>query len=179
METFKTAIHALTVRESGTTEIRDTIKLSKTRPYLVNPQAYLVARKSIFNKVVGDSGFELRFAKFLDGCEDIVSFVKNSQSTGFKIEYRNAEGSIANYYPDFVVKQTPADLWIIETKGREDLDDPAKRERLYQWCDDASAQDPQRRYGALFVREEDWDQYPPRTFDELTRTFARELELAI
>ena len=31
METFKTAINALTVQERGTTEVRDSIRLSKTR----------------------------------------------------------------------------------------------------------------------------------------------------
>lgn len=177
MDTFKTAINMLTVRESGTTEIRDSVKLSKTRPFLVNPQAHVIAKKSIFNKVVGDSGFELRVAKFLDGCEDIVSFVKNSQSTGFKIEYRNVEGGIGNYYPDFVVKQTPSDLWIVETKGREDLEDPLKWRRLQQWCEDASAQALDRRFHPLFVPEEEWDRYPPRTFDDFTRTFAPALEL--
>ena len=89
------------MQDRGTTEIRDTIKLSRTRPYLVKDQAYIVPKKSVFNKIVGDINFELEFASFLDGCDDIVSFVKNSQSTNFRIEYRNADGSIANYYPGF------------------------------------------------------------------------------
>jgi type III restriction enzyme len=71
----------------------------------------------VFNKVVGDSGFELDMAAFLDGCVDIISFVKNSQSTQFRMEYRNADGSIANYYPDFLVKRTDVEIWVIETKG--------------------------------------------------------------
>ena len=55
-----------------------------------------------------------------------MPFVKNSQSTGFKIEYRNQEGGIGNYYPDFIVKETDGEIWVIETKGREDLDDPTE-----------------------------------------------------
>lgn len=171
METFKTAINRLTVQETGDVEIRDSIKLSKARPSVVSPGPFLVPKKSIFTKVVPDQGFELRVAAFLDACPDIVSFAKNTQSTGFRIEYRNAEGGIANYYPDFIVKQTPSDLWIIETKGREDLDDPPKRERLGQWCEDASRHDPTRRYRSLFIREEDWDAYTPRAFADLARTF--------
>ncbi|HEU0114188.1 MAG TPA: hypothetical protein VFQ80_05910 [Thermomicrobiales bacterium] len=92
------------VHETGTTEIRDTIKLSRTRPFLVDPQQYIVVKKSIFNKTVGDSGFEVRVATFLDASPDIMSLAKNSQSTGFKIEYRNAEGSNGNDVPDFIVK---------------------------------------------------------------------------
>ena len=76
-----------------------------------------------------DSSFELDFARFLDACPDILSFVKNSQSTAFRIEYQSADGGIANYYPDFIVKRTEAEIWIVETKGREDLDDPRKVRR--------------------------------------------------
>ena len=136
-------------------------------------------RITVFNKIVGDSAFELRVAEFLDGCEDIISFAKNAQRTGFKIEYRNAEGGISNYVPDFVVKQTVEDVWVIETKGREDLDDPPKRERLRQWCADASAQESPRRYRSLFVREEDWDIYRPHNFADLARTYAMEPEPTI
>ncbi|MBI1815340.1 MAG: DEAD/DEAH box helicase family protein [Deltaproteobacteria bacterium] len=172
METFKTAVNALTVQDKGTTEIRDTIKLSRTRPYVVNDQPYVVPRKSIFNKVVADrSGFELEFAAFLDGCDDIISFVKNNRSTAFRIEYRTADGGIANYYPDFVVKEAESDIWLIETKGREDLDDPLKWARLCQWCEDATAKEQTRRFRPLFVRQETWEQYRPKTFEQLRAAF--------
>lgn len=163
-ESFKTAINALTVQDKGSTEIRDTIKLSKTRPHLVKDQAFLVPKRSVFNKIVGDSGFELTVAAFLEGCPDIVSFVKNSQNTQFRMEYRNADGSIANYYPDFLVKRTDSEIWVIETKGREDLDDPPKWERLQQWCADATAHEGQRVFKALFVRQEDYEKFQPKNF---------------
>lgn len=169
-EGFKAAINALTVQDRGTTEIRDTIKLSKTRPHLVKDQAYLVPKRSMFNKVVADSSFEMDVAAFLDGCGDIVSFVKNSQSTQFRMEYRNADGSIANYYPDFLVKRSEEEIWVIETKGREDLDDPPKWERLKQWCADATAHDGKRAFKALFVRQEDYEKYQPKDFSSLVAT---------
>jgi type III restriction enzyme len=171
VETFKTAINDLTVQDRGTTEIRDTIRLSKTRPFLVQDQAYFLPKKSVFNKVVGDSDLELDFAGFLDECDDIVSFVKNSQSTHFRIEYRNASGGIANYIPDFIVKRSDEEIWIVETKGREDLDDPAKWERLRQWCADASVQDKAKTFHPLFLREEDWESHRPRGFGELVAAF--------
>lgn len=124
-------------------------------------------------------GCELRVARLLHGCDDAVSFVTNSHSTGCKIEYRNATRGTANYYSGFVVKQTVDEVWIIEAKGREDLDDPLKRHRLEQWCDDTSAHDPGCRFRSLFVREEDWDQYPPGNFEELSRAFARKFEPAM
>jgi type III restriction enzyme len=172
LETFKGAINALTVRDKGTTEVRDTIKLSRTRPFLVNCQPFMVPRQSLFNRVVGNA-FELEVAAFLDTCE-IVSFVRNSQSTHFRIEYRTSEGSIANYYPDFIVKERDTDIWVIETKGREDIEDPRKWERLCQWCADASASGGQPHFRPLFVRQEKWEQYRPKTFRELCEAFAVE-----
>lgn len=168
VETIKGAVNALTVQDTGTTEVRGSIRLAKTRPFLVKEQPFLVPKKSIFNKVVGDSHFELEFAAFLDGCPDIVSFVKNSQSTSFRIEYQNADGSIANYIPDFIVKQTDSHVWIIETKGREDLDDPLKWNRLQQWCGDATAHDEaSRTFSPLFVRQEDWERYKSVRFHDV------------
>ncbi|MEI9478088.1 MAG: DEAD/DEAH box helicase family protein [Deltaproteobacteria bacterium] len=171
LETFKTGINALTVKDKGTTEIRDFIKLSKTRPFVVEYRDYLVPGKSVFNKIVGDNGLELDFAAFLDGCDDIISFAKNYLSTSFRIEYRTAEGGIANYYPDFVVKKAEGEMWLIETKGREDLEDPLKRERLVQWCEDASAIVVDRNFRPLFVRQEEWEKYRPKNFRELCAAF--------
>ena len=171
LETLKAGVNALTIQDKGTTEIRSAIKMSAVRPYVVKDQAYLEPKKSVFNRVVGDSDFELEFASFLDGCDDIVSFVKNTQSTQFRIEYRNVDGVIANYIPDFIVKRTDAEICIVETKGREDLTDLAKYERLQQWCEDASARDAARSFRALYVKQEDWQAHLPRTFSQLVAAF--------
>lgn len=153
---FKKAINDLTVVDRGTTRIQERIKLSRARPIVVQRQAEMIPTKSIFNRIVGDSGLELSFAKFLDSCADIVSFAKNAQNTGFSIEYRAADGSIASYFPDFVVKKSEAEIWIVETKGREDLNDPPKWDRLKIWCQDASASG-EVTYRAMFVREEEFE----------------------
>jgi type III restriction enzyme len=164
VETLKTGVNTLTVQDRGTTELRHQIKLSETRPFLVKDQRFIAPRRCLFNKVTGDNDFELAFAAFLEGCNDIESFAKNSQSTRFRIEYRSADGSIANYYPDFLVKQTACHLWVIETKGRADLQDPLKWERLQQWCADATDLDPDRTYNPLFVRQDTWEEYRPTNF---------------
>ena len=161
-ETFKQAINDLTVVDRGTTQVRDRIKMSQARPYAVKQQGYVAAKKSIFNKVIGDSHFELEFAGFLDGCNDVVSFVKNDRqmNPSLFIEYQNADGSISNYFPDFIVKKSPKEVWIVETKGREDLDDPRKWERLKDWVADATARGEGVNYSAMFVREEEWKKQP-------------------
>ena len=130
IETFKKAINALTVQDKGNAEIRDTIKLRNIRPFVVKDQSYLLPRKSVFNRIIGDSHFELEFADFLEQCGDVVSYAKNYLAVHFKLDYANADGDLSNYYPDFLVKLTDGKIIIVETKGREDLEVPKKIERL-------------------------------------------------
>jgi type III restriction enzyme len=172
-ETFKKAINDLTVVDRGTSQVRDRIKMSQSRPYAVKQQAYVLAKKSIFNKIVGDGNFELEFASFLDGCKDVVSFVKNDRqmNPSLFIEYQNADGSISNYFPDFLVKRSAKEIWIVETKGREDLDDPRKWERLKSWVADATTRTEGVAYKAMFVREEEWDKRPLHDFDQAIAAF--------
>ena len=117
IETFKKQINELTVLDKGEAEIRDHIKISKCRPFVVKEQGYLIPKKSVFNKIIGDSHFELQFASFLDGCSDIISYAKNFFAVHFKIDYRNSDGAISEYYPDFLVKVDEKEIYIIETKG--------------------------------------------------------------
>lgn len=172
--TFKEAINALTVEDKGATEIRDRIKLSRTRPYVTKEQAFVQPAKSLFNKLVGDSHFELQFAAFLDDCRDVEAFAKNSDAIGFRIDYQNADGGISNYVPDFLVRLSDSETWIVETKGREDLDDPRKWERLKQWCADATEADAGRSYRALFVEQDEWAKYPVTSFAEAVATYRTE-----
>lgn len=174
--TFKQAINELTVQDSGDTEIRNYIKISEARPFVVNDRPYLIPKKSVFNKIVGDSdpGFELKFAEFLEGCDDVISFAKNFQNkeaTALRIEYKNAEGFIATYYPDFFVKKDEKTVYIIETKGREDEDDKLKFQRLLKWCEDVNDRQSRIVYKALYVKQNEWDKVRLKNFDEVTRLF--------
>ncbi len=131
------------------------------------------ARISETRRPIGDSRLELEFASFLENCPDVQSYAKNYLAVGLKLDYVTADGGISNYYPDFVVKLVSGEVWIVETKGREDLNDPGKWERLQQWCEDASKLDAGRQYRALFVREEDWERYKPKTFHDAVAVFAQ------
>ena len=173
VETFKKQINALTVQDKGDAEIHDTIKLRKTRPFVVKEQGYIVPKKSIFNKIIGDSNLELQFAVFLEDCDDIISYVKNYMAVHFKIDYVNAKGEISNYYPDFIVKKSAKEVFIVETKGLEDLDVPLKMERLKLWCVDINKAQSEIRYDYVFVDEESFDKFKPKSFEELNRNFTK------
>lgn len=173
-DSFKKAINELTVQDKGDTEIKNYIKISNARPFVVNDKAYLLPKKSVFNKIVGDSNFELTFADFIENCEDVISFSKNFQNkeaSALRIEYKNAEGFIATYYPDFFVKKDNKTVYIIETKGREEEDDKLKFERLLKWCIDVNNRQTRMEYKALYIKQEEWEKYTPKSFDEAIRLF--------
>jgi len=173
VETFKKAINALTVKDRGDAEIRDTIKLRNTRPFVAKEQGYVVAKKSVFNRIIGDSGFELEFAAFLEKCadDDVVSFAKNFLAVNFRLDYVNAEGEISNYYPDFLVKVSDRATFIVETKGQEDTDVPLKMERLKQWCQDVNKAQSKVKYDFVYVDEDGYKKYRPATFKALVAAF--------
>ena len=114
---------------------------------------------------------ELEFANFLETCEDVVSFTRNYFSVNFRIDYINARGEISNYYPDFIVKTLENKIYIIETKGLEDLDVPLKIERLKQWCDDINNSQSKAEYDFVFVDEESFYKYNPMNFTNLINAF--------
>jgi type III restriction enzyme len=132
-----------------------------------------VPKKSVFNKIVGDSHFELQFANFLEECDDIISYAKNYFGVHFSIDYKNADGNIKNYYPDFFVKVSEKRIYIVETKGREDLDDIEKIKRLYQWCDDINSIQNKARFNALYIKQGDYEKYTPKSFEELVKNFGK------
>ncbi len=171
IHSFKKAINALTVRDKGDAEIKDTIKLRNTRPFQVKNQSYLPAKRSIFNRIIGDLGFELVFAAFLDNCPGVKSFAKNFLAVGFKLDYVKANGDISTYTPDFIVKTEDGNLWIIEIKGREELDLPMKMARLKQWCGDLNRLQSAIEYGFIYVPEEEYEKAHPKSFAELNAVF--------
>ena len=171
IETFKKAINALTVQDKGDAEIRDTIKLRQTRPFVAKDQGYLIPKKSVFNRIIGDSPLELRFARFLEDCDDVVSYAKNYLAVHFKLDYVNADGDISNYYPDFLIKLSDNRIVIAETKGQEDLDVPLKMERLRQWCEDINRVQSNVTYDFVYVDEESFEKYKPTSFRQLVDGF--------
>lgn len=171
IENFKKAINALTVKDKGDAEIRDTIKLRQTRPFVTKDQSYIVPKKSVFNRIIGDSHLELLFANFLEGAPDVVSYAKNYLAVHFKLDYINADGGISNYYPDFLVKLGDKRIVVAETKGLEDLDVPLKMERLRQWCEDINRVQSDVAYDFVYVDQTSFDKYRPTSFKQLMDGF--------
>ncbi len=175
--TFKKAIDKLTVSDKGTAKIKNYISLKTAKPKVASNQAFLVPEKSVFNKIIGDNPFELEFASFMENrFNDVISYAKNTMGKGginFKIEYQAKDGNIREYYPDFFVKTENNTFFIVETKGREDLDDIKKIERLAIWCDDVNNSQSNYTYNPIYAKQEKWDEIKDelKSFDDVIKIF--------
>jgi type III restriction enzyme len=174
---FRAAINALTIYESGGSRIDGHIRLRDTRPFRTEPRGFLQAKKSVFNRIVGEANadsFELAFAVFLEAAPDVQAFGKNYMAVGFKIEYVKANGELSTYTPDFLVRDQEGAVWVVETKGREEIDLPQKMGRLRQWCEDAThttKDDGGPAYRFVYVDQESFERHKPTSFAGLATTF--------
>ena len=148
-------------------EKKDFIKLSDTRPFVWSKMVH-PANRCIFNYVPCDNDFEVEFAKFLDRAGDVVAFSKIVSKIGFFVEYRDSDGNLRLYYPDFVVS-TNNDHLIVETKGREDVDVEHKDKRIKLWCEDA-AKLTKSKWSFKRIDQEDFEKYRFRSIKELIST---------
>lgn len=162
--TMVRAINGLTIEERPVSRVHglEWHRLSQTPSYPKAAGPYVQSSKSVFNKVVCDNAFEFEFAALLESDWWVTSYAKNDQSVGFFVEYIDHRGAVAKYFPDFLVRTGAAEqqqLYVVETKGRVDLDVPLKRARLEQWCRDASRNVLDWGVSPVFVEQERWDKH--------------------
>lgn len=136
------------------------LQLSSTRPFLWSGET-AVATRSVFCAQPCDSGLEARMVGFFDHCPDVAAFAKMAREVRFSLEYRNEDGRLAYYYPDFVVRMTDDAHLVIEAKGRTDLDVPHKDARARRWADDATTATGVR-WQYFRIDEDIFDEYSPR-----------------
>ncbi len=174
---FGAGQNPLTVQDSGATHIEDRIRLRDTRPFRTQPRDFIVTKKSVFNRMVGEAkagALELKFAAFLKAAPDVQAHAKNYMAVGFKIDNVRANGEPSTYTPDSIVRDAAGAVWIVETKGREELDVPQKMARLKQWCHDATAASTAEggpHYGFIYVDQEGFEQHKPLSFTALVTSF--------
>jgi type III restriction enzyme len=120
----------------------------------------------------------LLFARFLEDCDDVVSYAKNYLAVHFKLDYVKADGDISNYYPDFLVKAPNKHIFIVETKGLEDLDVPQKMARLREWCEDINRIQSDIKYDFIYVDQESFEKFKPVSFKQLVDGFKKYKETA-
>jgi len=113
--------------------------LSTTPPF---PYSGKVAdvKRTLFNLTPCGNDFEQAFARFLDGSFDVETFANlGNLPRPLQLEYLDGEANLRLYEPDFVARDNAGRHWLLETKGREDLDVARKDARAEQWCADVTA----------------------------------------
>jgi type III restriction enzyme len=178
---FKKAIDALTVEDKGSAEIQTFRKLRDVKPKVFSNQKFVKPTRSVFNKVVAehDNRFELSFSSFLDSLNGVKSFAKNTNAVNFTMEYQKEDNNISSYQPDFFIKADDDEMiYVVETKGREDLDAFHKFNRLEQWCRDVNEAQAKYCYEPIYIRQREWKNYKSKIkcLDDLVELFPSHIE---
>ena len=167
---LKHAVDEATLLDAAAVIERAPVAISTTRPFLWSKEV-AVATRSVFPLQPCDSGLEVQMVGFLDRCSDVASFAKLAPAARVSMEYRNADGRLAFYFPDFLVRLDDDRHFLVETKGVVDLDVPEKDRRAAQWALDATLS-AHVRWEYVRVDQDLFDEHSSRlsAFDGLVAT---------
>ena len=74
--------------------------------------------------------------------------------------------NIRNYFPDFIAIAKDGTKWIVETKGREDIEVRLKDNAAMNWCK-AASELTKEQWKYLKVPQKEFEQLHPDAFEEL------------
>ena len=162
---FEKVLRQQIIEEIQPSLLNEAKRLSSTAAFPFS-RLLLASDKTVFNYVACDNEFERDFAQFLNRVDEVTAFAKLPAQFGFSIQYTDSRTNIRHYYPDFVVKLATGQHWLIETKGREDIDVALKDEAARYWCDNATELTG-TDWHYLKVRQSTFEQLQPADFQEL------------
>ncbi len=130
------------------------------------------AENTPFNLIPCDNHFESNVARFLARAAktDVVSFCKNAGPQALRIDYINSSGQLALYTPDFLIRASSGKTYILECKGRSDLDVPLKAKATIEWCKSATKRGAAWEY--IYVSEAIFQSFTRDTLEALISTAA-------
>ncbi len=167
---FVPAIRKKITKTESRLKIEEARPVSEWRPFQASHSPRKPAQsaaKTLFNLVPCNRSLEVTFTAWLDKAPDVASFCKNAGPQSLRIDYIAQAGRLAFYTPDFIVRKKDGRYLLVETKGREDLDVPAKAKAANAWCKAASAKTCVWNY--LYVSEGIFDRMNCHCIDELER----------
>ncbi|MDI6774766.1 MAG: hypothetical protein QME60_05145 [Verrucomicrobiota bacterium] len=128
------------------------------------------AEKTPFNLVPCNRALEVTFTHWIDNAQDTAAFCKNAGPQCLRIDYLADGGRLVFYTPDFIVRKANGNYLLVETKGREDRDVPAKAKAAASWCKASSTKEIQWEY--LYVAEGVFERVTGNSVEELERVCA-------
>ena len=137
IEVFVDRINDLTAVSEDIELVGEELRALNIKPFPWSRDVF-EARKIVLNFTPVENKLEDQFTHLLDDDDNVLAFMKNHQQTlNFRIPYIDTNGFVRSYIPDFIVK-TADTYWVIETKGREDVDVKLKDKRAEEWCKQVS-----------------------------------------
>lgn len=137
IEVFIDRINDLTAISEDIELIGEELRAVNIKPFPWSRDVF-EAKKIVLNFTPIENNLEGQFTRLLDNDDGVLAFMKNHQQTlNFRIHYIDTNGFVRGYIPDFIVK-TKNSMWIIEIKGREDIDVKLKDKRAEEWCKQVS-----------------------------------------
>jgi type III restriction enzyme len=141
-------------------------RLSTTPPFPWSGKLADVG-KTVFDLTPCDNEFEMQFAHFLNDAPDVAALANlGNLPQKLSLEYLDAEANLRYYEPDFVARDTSGGYWLLETKGRVDLEVERKAARAQQWCEDVTTQTGVA-WGYLTVPQKEFDKLAPVRLGDL------------
>lgn len=162
---FEKVLRAMVI-EKKQPELISTEHFLSSTPAFPTSKKVIEAKKTVFNYIPCDNDYESAFARFLEKAHDIKAFAKLPEQFGFCIQYTDRLANIRNYFPDFVAVLDDKHRWIIETKGREDVEVRLKDNAAINWCKSASELTG-TEWKYLKVLQKDFEGLRPKDFEEL------------
>ena len=96
----------------------------------------------------------------------MARFAKLPEQFAFAIEYTDANNNLRYYEPDFVAVTTDGAHYLIETKGRVDVDVANKERAAILWCENATRLTG-TRWEYVKVLQEEYKNLQPDEFTDL------------
>lgn len=146
---FIPLIRTRTVKTEKRRSQGEPILLRNWKPYqatLSERRPVQKARDTLFNLVPCNQSLEVAMTSFLDAAPDVAAFAKNAGPQALRVDYLTADQRLAFYTPDFFTRTGDGAYWLIETKGRQDIDVPRKAAAAVEWCKSASKGEAKWQY---------------------------------
>lgn len=134
----------------------------------------LEAQRTLFNLVPCNRSLEVALTNYAEKAGDVAAFAKNGGPQCLRIDYLAGGGRLAFYTPDFFIRTTEGIYYLVETKGREDVDVPRKARAAMAWCESATSESCKWEY--LYIPEGIFERHRGDTIEELARACAPALQ---
>jgi type III restriction enzyme len=173
--TFVPLIQKRTTIEGKRLPQREPTKVGKWKPFQVTHsqnQPAIPATRTLFNLVPCNRELEVAMSNFLDKAGDVAAFCKNAGPQALRLDYVTDASRLAFYTPDFLVRTTDGQYWLVETKGRVDKDVPLKVGAAVAWCKATSKKTP---WKFLYVPEGVFQKFSGDALGELETACAPHL----